>query len=170
MSAQSILIMAQVDDASGELLGQVIRQLQAAGAINVQLASTLTKKGRPGYLLFIDLKSEEEDEIAEILAGELGVWGYRVLASQHKHFSISKERYTLILNRHNAGPFTFMISGKRIKRDGRLLKVKAEHDHLVAIQAALKTRGQMVPLTMLKAAVETAWWAEPDKKTIQIEV
>lgn len=168
MSAPSIMIMAQVDDASGELLGKVIEQLQAAGAINVQLASTITKKGRPGYLLFIDLHDEQEDEIAEILAGELGVWGYRVLASQHKHFSINKERYRLIVNGDEARPFE--ISGKRIGRDGRLLKVKAEHDHLVTIQAELKMRGQIVPLTILKAAVEAALWIESDKKTIHIEV
>ena len=168
MSGPSLLIMAQVDDASGELLGKVIKQLQAAGAINVQLASSLTKKGRPGYLLFIDLHDEQEDEIAEILAGELGVWGYRVLASQHKHFSIKKERYRLII--YNDDARSFEISGKCIGRDGRLLKVKAEHDHLVTIQAALKRRGQIVPLTILKAAVETALWREPDKKTIYIEL
>ncbi len=168
MSGPSIMIMAQVDDASGELLGKVIEQLRAVGAINVQLASSLTKKGRPGYLLFIDLHDEQEDEIAEILAGELGVWGYRVLASQHKHFSINKERYTLIVNGDETRPFE--ISGKRIGRDGRLLKVKAEHDHLVAIQAARKARGHVVPLTILKAAVETALWREPNKKTIYIEV
>ena len=166
MSAQSILIMAQVDDATGEVLGQVITQLQGAGAINVQLASSVTKKGRPGYLLFIDLNIEQEDEIAEILAGELGVWGYRVLASEHKHFSIKKERYRLIVN----GDHAFVIGGKRIERDGRLLKVKAEHDHLVAIQSALKARGQTVPLTVLKAAIETALWVKPDEKRVEIEV
>jgi len=92
MAGGVILLMAQIDDAPGELLGEVMKTLAERGAKNVQLLSSLGKKGRPGYVLMVDILAEQEPEFAAILGGDLGVWGYRVLHSDHKHFNI--ERYT----------------------------------------------------------------------------
>jgi len=83
-----LLIIAQVDDASGEVLQDVAERLHAIGARNVQVLASLGKKGRPGHVLMIDVPAQREEDVAKLLAAELGVWGYRVLESRHQHFDI----------------------------------------------------------------------------------
>jgi uncharacterized protein (DUF111 family) len=155
MAGDVILLMVQVDDAPGELLGEVLQRLMAMGAKNVQLLSSLAKKGRPGYVLLIDILAKREAEIAAMLAGELGVRGYRVLHSDHKHFDI--ERHVATLEIDTGGELqTFPVRLNRIMNEGRFLRVKAEHDDLSVICAALGARGKQVSLAILKGRVETA--------------
>ena len=49
------ILYVQVDRVDGEAAGYLIEEIYAAGAGNVQLIPSLTKKGRPGYILFIDV-------------------------------------------------------------------------------------------------------------------
>jgi uncharacterized protein (DUF111 family) len=147
--------MVQVDDAPGELLGEVLRSLADMGAKNIQLLSSLAKKGRPGYVLMIDILAEQETEVAALLAGELGVWGYRVLHSDHKHFGIERHE-TLLEIAMGEGIERFPIRLKRILNDGQFLRVKAEHDEMSGICAALRAKGHRTSIAVLKARVETA--------------
>lgn len=149
-----ILLMAQIDDAPGELLGRVISQMAEMGARNVQLLSSLGKKGRPGYVLLVDIEAGDEAEFAVLLASELGIWGYRVLESQHKHFDIRRYQTRLEL-RWNGGNRRFPLRVKRILREGAFMRAKAEHDDLAAICAAMAEE-RTIPLAVLKAATETA--------------
>ena len=67
-----LLIMAQVDDAPGELIEDVVERLQPAGARNVHILASLAKKDRPGHVLLIDVPEEREEEVALLLGAELG--------------------------------------------------------------------------------------------------
>ena len=155
MSQRVILLMAQIDDAPGELLGEVMKTLAEKGAKNVQLLSSLGKKGRPGYVLLVDILAEQEREFAAVLGGDLGVWGYRVLHSDHKHFNIERHRTTVEVTVGGAAK-SFPMRIKRILDDAVLLRVKAEHDDLSAICTAFRAEGRHVSLTVLKAHVEAA--------------
>ena len=62
MASEVLLLLVQIDDAPGELLGDVVRTLGEMGAKNVQLLSSLAKKGRPGYVLLIDILAQQEAE------------------------------------------------------------------------------------------------------------
>lgn len=155
MAGGVILLMAQIDDAPGELLGEVMKSLAERGAKNLQLLSSLGKKGRPGYVLMVDILAEQEPEFAAILGGDLGVWGYRVLHSDHKHFNI--ERYTSTVDINAAGQTrSFPMRIKRILDGNKLLRVKAEHDDLAAIVGAYRRDGHAISLTVVKAHVEAA--------------
>ncbi|MCC6869012.1 MAG: DUF111 family protein [Burkholderiales bacterium] len=154
-SAAVLLLLAQVDDAPGELLGEVMQRLAAIGAKNVQLLSSLAKKGRPGYVLLIDILAPQETEVAALLAGELGIWGYRVLHSDHKHFDI--ERHDTTLEVDVGGSIrAFPMRIKRILIEGELLRVKAEHDDLSHVCAALGAEGTRLSLSAIKSRVESA--------------
>jgi len=155
MAGPVLLLMVQVDDAPGELLGEILRQLAEMGAKNVQLLSSLAKKGRPGYVLMIDILADQETEVAALLAGELGVWGYRVLHSDHKHFGIERHDTVLEIAAGDSVE-SFPIRLKRILNDGQFLRVKAEHDEMSGICAALRAKGYSVRIAVLKAWVETA--------------
>ena len=149
-----ILLMAQIDDAPGELLGSVLQQMGEMGAKNVQLLSSFGKKGRPGYVLLLDINAEDEAEFASVLAGELGIWGYRVLESQHKHFDV--RHYSTMLELHwNGTSHRYPLRFKRILCDGQFMRAKAEHDDLAAICAEVAATRRL-PLAVLKAASEKA--------------
>jgi uncharacterized protein (DUF111 family) len=168
MSEGLRLLMAQIDDAPGELLGRVLDQMTEMGAKNVQLLSSLGKKGRPGYVLLIDIDAEDEAEFAALMAGELGIWGYRVLQSQHKHFEI--RRYQTRLEVRRGGHVSdFPLRIKRILSEGRFMRAKAEHDDLAAI-CVLLSQESKVHLAVLKAAVETAVGADEPGDVISIQL
>jgi uncharacterized protein (DUF111 family) len=155
MASEVLLLLVQIDDAPGELLGDVVRTLGEMGAKNVQLLSSLAKKGRPGYVLLIDILAQQEAEVAALLVGELGVWGYRVLRSDHKHFDIERHDMTLdIAVGDTARAFPMRI--KRILNQGAFMRAKAEFDDLRAICSALGNEGVRVSLAVLKAKVEVA--------------
>jgi len=149
-----ILLMAQIDDAPGELLGSVLNQMGEMGAKNVQLLSSFGKKGRPGYVLLVDINAEDEADFAALLAAELGIWGYRVLKSQHKHFDVRHYRTQLEL-RWNGTSRRYPLRIKRILCDGHFMRAKAEHDDLAAICAEVAAKRRL-PLAVLKAATEEA--------------
>ncbi|HZP86359.1 MAG TPA: nickel insertion protein [Burkholderiales bacterium] len=148
-----LLLLVQIDDATGETLQHATQQMLAAGARNVQLLSSTTKKGRPGHVCLIDVPTEREDDIALILGTELGVWGYRVLEARHRHFDISVEARTATVTSH-AVTLTRSVRCKIVRKSDQLLAVKAEHDDLVQLQQALAQHGAQAPLRKLRALIE----------------
>lgn len=155
-----ILLMVQVDDATGEVLQDVCEQLHRVGARNVQLLASLGKKGRPAHVLLIDVDADLEEDVALLIGSELGAWGYRVLESRHRHFDIRVGRRKLDLHLA-AGVATFEIGCKEIRSGDRLLAIKVEHDHPVALRGKLAVDGSAPALRTLRAALETAFRANP---------
>lgn len=168
MAGGVILLMAQIDDAPGELLGHVIEKMSEMGAKNVQLLSSLGKKGRPAYVLLVDINAEDEADFAALLVGDLGIWGYRVLESQHKHFEIRRYQTRLDV-RWTGGTATFPLRLKRILSEGVFMRAKAEHDDLAAISADMAERLR-APVAMLKAAIETAVGADEPGDVLRIDL
>lgn len=160
MSDPVRLLMAQVDDVPGELMGEFIRRAEGLGARNVQVLASITKKGRPGYVVYVDVPEYLEADIATLFGAELGTWGYRVIAAEHKHFDIERftARLTVASGDYRA---VFELGAKRISRPDRFVRIKAEYDDLSRICASLREHGHDVPLAVLKAKTETALLAGP---------
>lgn len=154
MSKGVSLLMAQVDDVPGETLANFVSRAESFGAKNVQLLSSVTKKGRPGYVVLLDVPAEQESEAGLLLGEELGVWGYRVLAAEHRHFDIERIVVAVSLTVDQVHE-EIEMRAKIVRADGRRLRVKAEHDDLAAACETLRERGQSVPLAALKSAIET---------------
>lgn len=164
-----LLIMAQVDDAGGEALQDVAERLLTAGARNVQILASVGKKGRPAHVLMIDAPAEKEDEVAALLAEDLGVWGYRILESRHRHFDIDVRGVALTVLVEGAR-LELEIGCKRVERDGRLLAVKVEHDHLVRLRDVLAARGRVTGLKQLRSLLERELWVAPDAARIELRL
>lgn len=146
--------MAQVDDVPGELMGEFIGRAEALGARNVQVVPSLTKKNRPAYLVYLDVPAALEAAAGRLLGADLGCWGYRVLAAEHRHFEITRGTLVVTVQRgdlsHRAS-----VRYKTIADRGERLRVKAEHDDLAALCAALRAIDVEVPLAVVKASVES---------------
>jgi hypothetical protein len=139
-----ILLFVQVDHLSGELLGDALEQLYAAGAANVQILSTLTKKGRPGSLIMIDALPDKLDAVEHIVVTELGVAGWHRMTTQHVHLrtEIVARRLTILTP---TGALHEEVRGKRLADDGKT--VRPEYRSCVALRDRLRTEcGLCVPL------------------------
>jgi uncharacterized protein (DUF111 family) len=169
MTDEMRLLMAQVDDVPGEMMGEFIRRAGELGARNVQAVSSITKKGRPGYIVYVDVPASREAEIATLFGAELGTWGYRVLAAEHHHFEI--ERFTVTLDvkvsDHTA---TFELGAKKISQPGQFTRIKVEYEDLSRICAALRERGHDVPLAVLKAETESRLLGRDGDRRIRISL
>ena len=82
---------------SGDSLAYAMASIYDAGAHNVNIVPSLTKKGRPGYLLIIDAPAQARPEIEKLLVTELGLLGWRLLAGQHISLKTEMAESELVL-------------------------------------------------------------------------
>ncbi len=155
------LLLVQIDDRSGEELRQGLKGLMDMGVRNYQVLSSLTKKGRPGFVLLLDLDSDIEGEIMTYLAAELGAWGYHRLESVHEHFDVAPETREV----------TFVVDGRReqftvfckvLRRGGEVCRVKMEQRDVARIVEQLAHLGHRLPHTTLRTRVESEIAVHPD--------
>ena len=167
MHGEPLLLLAQVDDASGEVLAAAVEQLLAAGAANVEVLASVTKKGRPGHVLLVDVPADAEDEAAAVLAAELGVWGYHVLAGRHRRCEVAEETRHVVAEL-DGDRLVFDVGCKWISAKGARVRVKLQHDDLVAVEAELRARGRILPLPVLRARLEEQAWARADGEPLEL--
>lgn len=152
----NILIFAQVDSVSGESMAYAVASIYDAGAHNVNLVPSLTKKGRPGYLLIIDAPIQARPNIEDILVAELGLLGWRLLASQHVSLETEVSESDLVLE----------VKGKRlplkipVKRgrtsDGRTIESIGHEFCLEVKRRLLDEFGTDISLRELRAVLWSA--------------
>ena len=73
-----IMLETNVDDVSGEILGNLIEKIMHDGAKDVSIYHGVTKKGRPTNLISIICDNYTLDKITETLITETGTLGVRV--------------------------------------------------------------------------------------------
>ena len=160
------LLLAQVDDVSGEIIGFFINQVLDKGARNVQVIPTLTKKNRPGYILLVDVEPSAEEHIGVFMARELGVAGYHILDTEHAYCRVSFATTTIEF-RHEGKAFCHDCLLKLIGPADKPLHVKVEYDELVSARKAVEREfGLDLVLDDLKKQIEHGFAHDP----IRIEV
>ena len=154
---QTMLLMVNVDDISGEVIPHVIDGLMARGASSGHAVQAITKKGRIGYLFFVDAPEGRVDALANFLAGELGTLGVRVFDPHHICFEY-RIRQVRLTAQNGAEPVHTIIRVKEIleEEERRIISVKAEWEDLQAALVQLEQAGLAVSLTALKRLVEQA--------------
>lgn len=128
---KGLIFIVQVDHLSGENLGQIINYFYDAGASNVQIIPTITKKNRPAHLFFIDSRSQYADKIEEVIARELASGGWHRIDTEHRHLCTELVRYQVAVI-SEFGRFDFQVEGKQIG-DGRS-NIRPEHQNCVALK------------------------------------
>ena len=76
------ILETNVDDVSGEVLGNMIEKIMTFGAKDVTISSAITKKGRPTNLVSVICDSDTMNSIMDLLVAETGTLGVRVRSSQ----------------------------------------------------------------------------------------
>ena len=76
------ILETNVDDVSGEVLGNMIEKIMVHGAKDVTISSAITKKGRPTNLVSVICDSHTMNSIMDLLITETGTLGVRVRTSE----------------------------------------------------------------------------------------
>ena len=94
------ILETNVDDVSGEILGNLIEKIMTKGARDVSIYSGITKKGRPTNLISVICSNDTLDEIVDTLVLETGTLGIRISDSNRFIIPRTNHDVSLFLNGH----------------------------------------------------------------------
>ena len=131
-------IETNLDDVSPQVLGAVMQQLLAAGALDVWFTPVQMKKSRPGTMLSALCEEGAVEKIADIIFAETTAFGLRVEKIQRLKLT---RRFETVRTTH--GEVTVKLGYK----GERLLQIAPEFE---SCRAAAERTG--VPLRQIHAA------------------
>ena len=143
-------IETNLDDVSPQVLGAVMQQLLAAGALDVWFTPVQMKKSRPGTMLSALCDEGAVEKIADIIFTETTAFGLRV--EKIRRLKLAR-RFETVKTRHGGVTVKLGFKGER------LLQIAPEFE---SCRAAAERTG--VPLREVHlAALEAAHAAFPGK-------
>ena len=149
------LLQTNVDDVSGEVIGEALARFIAAGARDASATPIIMKKGRPGYLVTVISLPETSTGLARLMARELGTLGVRRIPVVHRFVA---ERTITDVEVEIAG-HKKCLPVKCGWMDGRIYTLKAEFDTARDWAAELD-----LPVRDVLRAIEAAAWNQVREK------
>jgi hypothetical protein len=143
------LLETNVDDISGEVIGEALARFMSAGARDASATPVIMKKGRPGYLVTVIALPETSAGLARLMARELGTLGVRRIPVVHRFVAertIADVEVEIVGHKKN-------LPVKCGWMDGRIYTLKAEFDTARDWAAELD-----LPVRDVIRAIETAAW------------
>ena len=123
------VLETNVDDVSGEVLGNMIEKIMSNGAKDVTITSGITKKGRPTQLISVICDSESMNSVLELLVAETKTLGVRIRNSERYVVPRSIEHETVEIDGHK-----FPIHYKIVKGNSHF---KIEFEDIKSISDSL---------------------------------
>src|SRR5579863_1080731 len=78
------VIEANIDDSSPQVLGYALDRLMEAGALDVSLSPLQMKKNRPGSLLRVIARPEDQERLAKMVFAETSTLGLRIHTAERR--------------------------------------------------------------------------------------
>jgi uncharacterized protein (DUF111 family) len=125
------ILETNVDDVSGEVLGNMIEKIMAQGAKDVTISSAITKKGRPTNLVSVICDSDTMNSIMDLLITETRTLGVRVRTSER--YIVPRSVKTLTVNIQGQS-FDVRYKTRDLNNDSHF---KIESDDIKEISSAL---------------------------------
>ena len=133
MKKNAQLILFQIDHLSGEEIAHLINRAYIWGAHNVHAIPTVTKKGRPGYIILADIGDQKEIPLVQSMAKEFGLFGYHEIRTVHWHQSVATHQRKLRI-RYKQQEIALIINFKFCGSEKAPFYTRIEHDDVVAVQ------------------------------------
>lgn len=100
------VIEANIDDTSPQVLGYALERLIDAGALDASLSPLQMKKNRPGSLLRVIAKPEDQERLAQVVFAETSTLGLRIHAAERR-----VEERRMVEVETPFGPVNMKVSG-----------------------------------------------------------
>lgn len=153
-SKKGLIFFIQVDHLTGEVLGDVIDSFYQAGAKNVQVFSTVTKKNRPAHVIMVDATEAVASAIEEVIVEECGSSGWHRIESCHRHTDVTYLSQPVIIHLKDTS-LKFIIKGKQIADDKQL--IRPEYDSCIQIRNELKKHQVSISLRRLQSLLSKSF-------------
>ena len=161
-----LIFQVQLDHLSGEDIGGAIDEFYAAGAANVQVIPTITKKNRPGHIFQIDARPERQDAIETIIVRELRSSGWHVYETTHRYLNVE---YLEKDARFAIGSEVFSVLVEAKKLFGLAVTIRPEDRSSTAIKEAAAKRGLSLSRAYCRDAVRKAFETDSCKVPIVLK-
>ncbi|GFO98188.1 hypothetical protein ig2599ANME_2411 [groundwater metagenome] len=119
------MLETNVDDVTGQVLGNLIDELLAAGARDVCIIPVTMKKGRSGHIIQVIAKTGDSEALARKIIEETGSLGIRIIPVKHR--LIAQREMDKVEITINGRVFTIAVKIARDMR-GVLLNISAEFE------------------------------------------
>jgi uncharacterized protein (TIGR00299 family) protein len=119
-----VQLETNVDDVTGEVLGNLLDLLMDEGALDVSIVPALMKKGRPASIVKVIAKQEDMDRLARLVMRETGSLGIRIFPSLHRYLARREERTIGV----EIDERVFQVRVKVSFVGDERLQIKAEHE------------------------------------------
>lgn len=126
------VLETNVDDVSGELLGNLIEKIMKNGAKDVTISSAITKKGRPTNLVSVICDSEVMNKIIELLILETDTLGVRIRTSERYTVPRTVEKISITILDVN-----FQVNCKITYEGSSIKNFKVEFDDIKTISNSI---------------------------------
>ena len=126
------VLETDVDDVSGEILGNFIKNFESENILDIQITPNITKKNRPSYTIRVLCHPEEKFGIIEKILDELGTLGVRISALdrvcvdrkiENKKIEIDNKTYDI----------RYKVSFIETENEIKIVNIKPEYDDLKKI-------------------------------------
>lgn len=121
---QIVQLETNMDDVTGEVLGNLIDLLMDNGALDVSIVPATMKKGRNGSIINVIATHADMEDLATMLMKETGSLGVRVFPSIHRYIA-KRDISTITIEMHGVA-YQSAIKVSRLGKD--ILNVKAEYE------------------------------------------
>ena len=121
---QVVVLEANVDDVTGEILGATVASLIAAGALDAWVTPVTGKKGRPAHVVSVLAEPTAVGTLRQVLADETGTLGIR--AQSWQRWPSEREFAEVEVGGYSV----------RVKKGPR--RIKAEHDDAARVARLLR--------------------------------
>lgn len=144
------VLETNVDDVTGEVLGNLFGRLLNLGARDVAMVPAVMKKGRPGHIIKVIASHQHTARLAKEIMKETGTLGIRVIPTRHRFTADRRmDRVDIALGGDTAQVAVKIAQAK----SGEILCISAEYEDCRRIADATG-----VPLRqIIRQAEEEAW-------------
>ena len=129
------VLETNVDNVTGEILGNLIEVLMTEGARDVTIIPTLMKKGRAGHLIRVITAPEDVQRMAYLLMRETGTLGVREMEVRMRYIA-SREKEKMKVKIRGKEREVGVKIGR--SADGELLNIAAEFEDAKRVASELK--------------------------------
>lgn len=124
-----LILETNVDDVSGEVVGNLTEKLMHHGAKDVSILPALTKKGRPSFIISIICDNFTKDTMLDILVSETNTLGVRIRNSERIIVPRIEKQETVSLFGK-----TFQVNIKTFGKNFKNFKVDSDDIKLISSQ------------------------------------
>jgi uncharacterized protein (TIGR00299 family) protein len=146
------VLETNVDDVTGEVLGNLFDKLLSIGARDVVIIPVTMKKGRVGHIIKVITRPEHSARIAREIMKETGTLGVRVIPTRHRFVADRRmDSVTIML----AGE-SFEVAVKIAQdKGGEILHISAEYEDCRKVADKVG-----IPLKQIIRRVEEEAWGK----------